>query len=308
MKFKVLFIEKKHLIYLLLIILLLIFLIIFYKQKKIMTTFSLVKDSKSIKMDFTGDGNEDILYIKTEGDKYYVQVNTREDSLYLEPSKKMNTIGHYYPYWPMKINLVDISRDKIPEIFTQASQNGNSIQHAFIWNKDKFEDILCSNNNIIGFIDYKNNKSTKFISANYKNGQMDFNYYILLSNKLKNFSYDNYEIPGKNAVLNLIKYIEGFPYSEANKPDIFYDGLTGKDLSILGKLAGEENTYIFEDGIFMDSKYNKAGQATEFKWTLNFKAIPKNTNTDPKYYSIMVLLKPCASFNNDFRIYFMALN
>ena len=164
-------------------------------RKSSISTFNIVNETKMMQADLTGDGTKDILYIKTDTDKYYIQINSEDKSYYLEPSKKINTVGNYYTEWPMRLTLMDISRNKVPEIFTQASTKNKAIQHAFFWNGEKFDDIFCSTNNILGFIDSKNNKTPKVLSGNIKDGKINFTSYIFIKNSLKSFDYnyvDNY--------------------------------------------------------------------------------------------------------------------
>jgi len=302
MKFKVIFLKKKHIYYAVLTIIILILLLILLNSKKSTSTFNTITENKTIKADLTGDGNEDILYINTNKDKYYIQVNTKDTSLFLKPEISIPTVGTYYPYWPMKITLMDVNRNKIPEIFVQASDNNSPIKHIFIWDKNVFKDIYCSNDNILGFMDCRNNKTPKIISGNISNGIMSQTNYILINNELHNFSYtpeDNFL--GKDSILSFIKYIQGLPRSEPYKPsEIFFPGVTGNDLSIIGKMAGDNSTYTFEDGLFMDTKWNKDGDVSEVKWVLNFKG-NSNTNTSIlKHYSISILLKATSNPNSSF--------
>ncbi len=122
MKLQVIFFKKKYIYYTLAIIVFITIITFFLLfRKNSISTFNIVNETKMIQADLTGDGTKDILYIKTEIDKYYIQINSEDKSYYLEPSKKINTVGNYYPQWPMRLTLMDISRNKVPEIFTQAS-------------------------------------------------------------------------------------------------------------------------------------------------------------------------------------------
>ncbi len=309
MKFRVLFLKKKHLLYILVILILLFIIIaLLIDHNKTSNTFNTIKDEKSIKADFTGDGEEDTLYINTKEGKYYVEIKTKGNSLFLKPNKKLDTLGTYYEYWPMKINISDITRDKLPEIFIQSSQNNVPVQHVFCWNGIEFKDIFCSNNNIMGFLDSKNSKTPKFISGNFKNGTIDISYNMLIGNDFKNYSYDSSSFPGKSSIINFIDYIQSLPQGEAYKPDVFYDGLTGKDLALIGKMSAENNSYIFQDAFFCDNKYDKNGNLQDIKWTLSFKAINNSQESKGNYYSINLLLKPCPSSNNEFKIYSLNLS
>ena len=293
MKLKVLFLKKKYIYYTAIAIVILILFSILLLTKKSATTFSTVTNNKAIKADLTGDGVEDILYINKSNDKYYVQVNTKDTSLYLKPDIKLNTVGTYSSFWPMKVTLMDINRDKIPEIFIQAQEKGVPIQHIFTWNNNDFKDILSSSNNVFGFMDCKNNKTPKLISENISNGKISQSNYVLINKELRSFNFNsNDAFLGNDSILAFIKYVQGFPSSEPYKPtNIFYPGLTGSDLSILGKLSGSNTTYIFQDGLFMDTKWTSDGDVSEVNWILNFKATSNIDKDIVKICTINLSLK-----------------
>lgn len=313
MKFNVIFLKKKYIYYTILAVILIILLIIFLgTRKSISTTFNTITNNKAIRADLTGDGNEDILYINTNKDKYYIQVNTKDKSYYLNPDKNINTVGTYSEYWPMKITLMDVNRDKLPEIFVQASEKNVSIQHIFKWNGDSFKDVNFSKNNLLGFLDCQNNKTPKILSGNITSDAINLSYYVLVKDKLQKYEYtskDNYY--GKDSVLAFIKYIQGLPGSEGYKPNnIFYPGLTGNALDAIGKLASENNTYKFEDAVFMDSKWDKDGNISEIKWTLDFKGISNKDNKQIKPCTINLTLKACSDMknSNSYKIQSIALS
>ncbi|MBU3143538.1 VCBS repeat-containing protein [Clostridium sp. CF012] len=307
MKLKIIFLKKKFVYYALAFIVFATILTFFLLIKnKSLNTFNIVTESKMMQADLTGDGTKDILYIKTETDKYYIQINSQDKSYYLEPSKKINTVGNYYTDWPMRLTLMDISRNKIPEIFTQASVDdtasvdNKAIQHVFLWNRDKFDDIFCSSNNILGFIDSKNNKTPKVLSGNIKDGKMTFISYIFIKNNLKSFDYnydDNYM--GKNTITSFINLMESFPLSELNiSKEIFSPALNGNDISLLSDLSSKKINFIFQDAVFKDSNWDKAGNVSEILWTLNFKGTASKDLKDIKNYTIELILKPMPKVDN----------
>lgn len=301
MNLHIIFFKKKYVYYTLAFIafttILTLFLLI---KNRSISTFNIVTESKMMQADLTGDGTKDILYIKSETDKYYIQINSQDKSFYLEPSKKINTVGNYYPQWPMRLTLMDISRNNIPEIFTQASVkdtasiNNKAIQHVFLWNNEKFDDIFCSTNNILGFIDSKNNKTPKVLSGNIKDGKMTFTSYILIKNSLKSFDYnydDNYM--GKSTITSFINLMASFPLSEFNiSKELFSPDLNGNDVSLLSDLWSKKIYFNFQDAVFKDHNWDKAGNASEILWTLNFKGTAAKDLKDTKNYTMELILKP----------------
>jgi hypothetical protein len=314
MKFRVIFLKKKHIYYVVLTVVILVLLIVLLLSRKSAQTFNtLVDNNKLIQSDLTGDGKKDILYIKTEKDKYYMEVNTGEKSLLLEADKKLPTVGLYDANNPLKVTLMDITRDKIPEIFVQSSQKETPVQHVFFWNNGNFKDIFCGSNNMIGFSDCTNNKTPRYMSGKMSATKIELSTFMFMhdNNKLENvaFNYnDNYM--GKDSIFSFIKYIEALPGSEANKPvNIFYPGLSGQDISVIGKLSGENNTYTFQNCVFKDTKSDNNGETSNIIWTLNFKAVSNLSKDKIKNYTLNVSLKPNgkAQDKNYFKIYSISL-
>lgn len=293
MKFRVIFLKKKNILYFLIMLLLLLFFSLFIFQSKNTTTLN-VTEQNTIKADLTGDGQEDILKIKNDNNKYYIEVKTKYKTFTLEPDKDIISLGFFSESWPMKINLVDISRDKTPEIFVQSSYKGNPLQHVFFWNGEKFENMYSNSNSILGFIDYKNNKTTKVVSGKIIDNNIYFNNYIFLNYKFKNYNLqcaDSYM--GKDSIMSFINYIQSLPNDEEKRPtEIFDPKISGKSLSKIGMLSGENNSYIFQDATFMDTKCDENGEVSELKWNLNFRGISNSDKNVVKNYNITVLLKP----------------
>ena len=311
MKLRIIFLRKKYLYYLIALLTFLVIASIFIFSKKAAETFSVVVDNTTKKADLTGDGKEDILYIKTDKDKYLIQVNTLDKSLYLEPNKKLSTVGSFYSYCPMRLLIMDVSRDKVPEIFIQASEKNKPVQHAFVYNNGTFEDIFCASNNIIGFIDSENSKTPKVLSGNLTTKKIELASYMFLRNKAENINVgiaDNFM--GKDTIFNFVSYIQSFPYGEPSVPqNMYYPGLSGSDLSVIGKLSGENNTYAFQNAMFKDIKWDKAGEASQITWSLSFKGTSNTTNTAAKNYTLNLKLRT-SGYNKDanyFKIYSVTL-
>ena len=294
MKLQVIFLKKKFIYYTLAIIVALVMIALFLCfGKGSLPTFNIIDENKMIQADLTGDGTKDILYIKTEKDKYYIQINSGDNSYYLEPSKKINTVGNYCSEWPMRLTLIDVSRNNVPEIFTQASTNNKSISHVFLWNGEKFEDILCNTNNILGFVDSKNNKTPKVISGNIKDGKISLVSYILIKNSLKSFEYnyvDNYM--GKDTILGFVNLMTSFPLAELNiSRELFSPNLNGNTISLLSDLSSRKVSYNFQDAVFKDYKWDKNGNATDLIWTLSFKETDSKNIKVIKNYTMELILK-----------------
>ncbi|WMJ79471.1 VCBS repeat-containing protein [Clostridium sp. MB40-C1] len=305
MKFKVFFIKRKHIYYSVLILLVFIFFIIFtnLKPKDIsFPTFSMNLDKEAYKADLTGDGNNDILYITTLKDKYHLQVNTEKDSIFIQPNKNINTLGTYTPYWSARIKLLDMNRDKIPEIFIQASEKNKPIQHGFLYNNGKFETIFSSHNNILGFIDFSNNKTPKLISGNISKNGLEFYNYILIQNELKKYTY-NYEenFVGKDVILSFINLVTtNTSSSYITDKNLFSNDTDKSSLYVTDALITSDINYTFQDAQFIDIKSDTNGNPSQIQWILNFRGISKNAPSSVKNYTLKLLLKSDKSSNDSY--------
>lgn len=295
MKFKVVFLSKKHIFiisFLIFAILSSIFIYHLFSQKSYYESDMVIakKDiEKGLKKDFNGDGKEDILYITTKDNKYYGSVNIKDKSYMLSPDKKIGSLGKEYPYWGMRIFIRDISRDGIPEIFLQSSQEGIPISHIFNWNGIDFNDIYSSKNTILGILNSKNNKTPSIFSGSIVKGVFSFENYMLIGTNFKNISYENITVPGNDEIINFIDIIEN-PYELSQLPNIFSESISRNDTALLWKLEKNLYSYSFQDAFFIDDKWDNNGNISSVMWELNFKKKDKSTDTSNNSIIIRVLL------------------
>lgn len=304
MKLRVLFLKKKYIYVALLLIItiILLFLFIHTSKNNTISTFKVLDNNKVIRTDLTGDGNDDIIYIKSENKKYYIQVNTsKNNSLFLTPNKHLNTMGIHYSYWPLRLTLLDVTRDKIPELFIQSSKEDKPIQHVFLWNNNKFNNIIFNNNNILGFLNCNTNKTPIVLSGNYNKSNITLNSSIILNNHVENFNekHPNYFI-GKDTIFYLIKYIESLPQKQIVSQEIIHPSLGDNILPSLDYLNNLNKRFVFQDALFMNKHYDKDGNLSEIQWTLNFKGISLNNEKDFKNYTANISLKKDKKLNEDF--------
>jgi hypothetical protein len=288
----------------LLALILFILLIILFLSKHYSPTFNNISQDKILKADFDGDGKEDILSVKKINDKYSLDVKIKDKNFPITPYKNSSTTYNYSSYWPMKITLMDVSRDKIPEIFIQTSNKDNPVQYVFIWNYKKFDNILSNSNNILGFIDCKNNKTPKVISGKFQDNTITLSNYIFLNYKFKNYNYDNSSsstFMGIDTISAFIRFVQSLPQAEHFNPkDIFDANLYDKDLPLIKKLYSDNNTYVFQDSIFKENKCNEDGDVSEICWTLNFRGISNSDKKIVRNYTINLLLTPNENSKNNY--------
>lgn len=296
MKFKVIFLTKRNIYIALFFIstfLSLVFIYSLFSQKSYDETSMVMakKDiEKGVKKDFNGDGNEDILYITTKEDKYYASINIKDKSYMLSPDKQIGSLGKEYPYWGMRLFIRDISRDSIPEIFLQSSQEGTPISHIFRWNGTGFDDIHFSKNNIVGILNSKNNKTPKVFSGSIVNGVFSFESHMLIGSNFKDITYENSPVPGKDEVIKFIDIVEN-PYEPSELPNIFSSSISRNDTALLWKLEKELYSYNLQDAFFVDTDWDNNGNISSVMWELNFKKTDKSKSKANESISIRISLK-----------------
>lgn len=261
--------------------------------------FTVIDDNKAIHDDLDGDGRKDILYVKKDDKSYYIQVNLSTGESYsLNPCKDLPTLGDSVGHWPLKVSLLDITRDGSKEILVQSSFHGKPIQHLFILRANGYEDVFNSYNNIIGFADSKNNKTPKVVSAMINKDQSSYDSYIFIKDNFKKFDFNypsNYM--GSDAIGSFISLIQSFPNGSLTIPAYFYHNISGKDLDLLYQVANCNTSYLFQDGIFKDLSWDSKGIPHEVKWTLNFRSTSLLDNKIVKTLSFDLILTKF--LNND---------
>lgn len=305
MKLKILVFRKKILELILFIVLIIILIAVFialYLKPKFTQDVFISNLDKAIYYDFDGDGKNDILYLKNSNSNYTLEIKMNNEIYPLECKKNLPIVSKNNSNSSPNIKIFDISRDRKPEIFIQSSDDKNSLQHVFTFNKGVYEDIFCSNGNILGFLDYKNNKTPKFVSASLINSRLEIGFYMLSNNKLQSYSFNSINLPGKNSMIQFISYLESLPYDEAYKPYVFFDSLIGDDLYPIGKISAECSTVKFLDGFFYDTKWNKDGSISEIKWVIDLKGTLKGEGNLSKNYTLKITLNTDPNQNNEFKI------
>lgn len=300
MKLKVVFIKKKHLFLFLFFTLILILVILFNLTKNPdIPTFTCYNSNSSITADFNGDDKKDILYLKEDGNNYLIHTTLDNNDIYLKPNKTTDTLGIKSSYWPLRISLIDINRDKLPEICVQGSNDLLPVQHIFAYENDNFKEIFSGNNTITGFININTNRSPILLCGNISDDDIKFDSFYLLHNSLKNIklkSDDNFV--GKNTIAAFINFMKQISINNDNLPgEIVCSQLTSEDYGVIGKLSNENRNFFLQDGYFIDNKYDDNGELEEITWSLNFKGISTLNKDDIKNYTLQLLLTKSSEKN-----------
>ncbi|MEG1142532.1 MAG: hypothetical protein RSE41_08845 [Clostridia bacterium] len=270
----------------------------------IKNVFNLYDKESIIHEDLNGDNKKDTILVKKNDSGLISQIDLNDNKTYsLNYKKDLQTLGEYSDYWPVRVSTLDISRDNSKEIFIQSSFHNKPIQHIFSWNGLGYDDIFCSDNNIVGFVDSSNSKTPKVISGNFVNGNMNFNGYLYNKGTLKEFNStltDN--LPGSDTINNFICLMESLPNEYLSIPNYFYSQIRGTDLENIFRLANGSNYYKFQDGYFTDLAWDNDGNITCENWILNFRVTSSLDNKKISNITVNLMLNTYADDIYPFKI------
>ncbi|GAA0180633.1 hypothetical protein SH2C18_32880 [Clostridium sediminicola] len=290
MKFNVLFIKSKYILYFLILLLLLALSFIYMninKDDNTVPTFQQYASEDFYEIDLNGDGKKDKLYIIKKENNYSLNVNTNLDSIVIKSNSKSDFFGEFCTYWPISINFQDLNRDNTPEILLQSKSNDKATQHIIAYDNEtaSFKDLISNDNNLLGILDLSNNKTPKLISGNISKNDMIIKSYILINNNFNEFTYANKSDENffcKNLISIIINYL-----STKDNPEELYQNIIKnhcskeidtKSLNTLTSLNSDKNNFIFQDAYFQDIKSNKEGYPTELEWNLSFRSSDDSQN------------------------------
>ena len=294
---KIIIIYKKHIKIILIVFILFIsiFSISTYSHNKNIFTFS--SNSKyysNNNYDLNGDGIKDELSIYKLNNFYEIKV-TSNNSEYL-----LNCIDNNFlsvcPNYNLKINIIDLSRDNIPEIILSNSIDNTAKQLIIKWTGEKFETIESLNNNILGIINSKNTQTPMIFSAsvpNYKNSLL----FLIDNNSICSLNSLNYTINSLSETEKFVDLIE-YPYEILEVPDIFSSDISYDELKLLWNLNKEIYQYTFQSGYFYDIDWNNYGSPNSILWTISFKKNKISNSKDEGNEFVLYIEVSLDQYNN----------
>ena len=294
---KIIIIYKKHIKIILIVFILFIsiFSISTYSHNKNIFTFS--SNSKyysNNNYDLNGDGIKDELSIYKLNNFYEIKV-TSNNSEYL-----LNCIDNNFlsvcPNYNLKINIIDLSRDNIPEIILSNSIDNTAKQLIIKWTGEKFETIESLNNNILGIINSKNTQTPMIFSAsvpNYKNSLL----FLIDNNSICSLNSLNYTINSLSETEKFVDLIE-YPYEILEVPNIFSSDISYDELKLLWNLNKEIYQYTFQSGYFYDIDWNNYGSPNSILWTISFKKNKISNSKDEGNEFVLYIEVSLDQYNN----------
>lgn len=275
---KFIIIKKKTIIATILAILAIFILFLcVYDAKNISAFLTLSKPNHIYYYDLDGDGMKDELTISEINNYYEIKIETSNKD-YILNSSNINFLT-ICPYYDLKVNILDLSRDNIPEIILSNYYNNTSQYCIFKWNGSSFENIFCCNDNILGVIDSNNSRTPLLLKSNFLTSNV-FSSYFLDNDIVKEITANNSNIYSLDEVSKFIDLIE-YPYEPAELPDIFTPDLSSDELKIFWNLNKDTYEYKFQSAYFYDNDWNDLGNPSSILWTLSFQKINRNDISKP---------------------------
>lgn len=265
--------------------------LLFFNNKNTVSVESfsnILTEGDTITCDFNGDGEIETLEISSENGNYIVRIKGKNKNYVLKTEYGSNFLGNALSNWSIKVALLDLSRDGIPEIIIQTNINSSPINHIFTWRKNNYVNIYTSTDNLLGILDSSNSKTPKILSLSSSKGDNSTNSYIINGDKIKNISFSKTIVPGLAPLQSFIDIIET-PYEIDDTPDIFSSSIDSTELSLLWNLDKEICNYSFQSGYFTDTKWDSSGELTSLAWTLSFENTNKKQHDSDKKELILYL-------------------
>ncbi|MBS6185398.1 MAG: hypothetical protein KH626_10210, partial [Clostridium celatum] len=222
--------------------------------------------------DFDCDGEDDRLTIISTNSTYSIKIKNSTGEILLKSNEFDYSLLDITSSCSINISYIDLNRNKIPELIISGFKNNKPTFYIFQWIDNTFKEILFSQNNILGILDYNNSRTPKVFTTNSTTGDKGTNSYILNSNSIKDITFSNQTIPSLGNIQTLINLIEA-DYELDDAPDIFTSYIPSEELGILWNLDKSTYRYSFQKGYFYDISWNNLGKATSIYWVLSFEKI-----------------------------------
>ena len=238
--------------------------------------------------DFDCDGEDDRLTIISTNSTYSIKIKNSTGEILLKSNEFDYSLLDITSSCSINISYIDLNRNKIPELIISGFKNNKPTFYIFQWIDNTFKEILFSQNNILGILDYNNSRTPKVFTTNSTTGDKGTNSYILNSNSIKDITFSKQTIPSLGNIQTLINLIEA-DYELDDAPDIFTSYIPSEELGILWNLDKSTYRYSFQKGYFYDISWNNLGKATSIYWVLSFEKINfTNSNSDPEELTMHV--------------------
>ena len=238
--------------------------------------------------DFDSDGENDQLTIISTKSTYSIKIKNSIGEILLKSNEFDYSLIDITSSCNINISYIDLNRNKIPELIISGFKNNKPTFYIFQWKDNTFQEVLFSQNNILGILDYNNSRTPKIYITNSTTGDKGTNGYILNANSIKDITFSNPTIPSLGNIQTLINLIEA-DYELDDAPDIFTAYIPSEELGILWNLDKSTYRYSFQKGYFYDISWDDSGRATSIYWILSFENVNFiDSDSSPKELTMYV--------------------
>lgn len=238
--------------------------------------------------DFDSDGENDQLTIISTNSTYSIKIKNSIGEILLKSNEFDYSLLDITSSCNINISYIDLDRNKVPELIISGFKNNKPTFYIFQWKDNTFQEVLFSQNNILGILDYNNSRTPKIYITNSTTGDKGTNGYILNANSIKDITFSNPTIPSLGNIQTLINLIEA-DYELDDAPDIFTAYIPSEELGILWNLDKSTYGYSFQKGYFYDISWDDSGRATSIYWILSFEKVNFiDSDSSPKELTMYV--------------------
>lgn len=238
--------------------------------------------------DFDSDGENDQLTIISTNSTYSIKIKNSIGEILLKSNEFDYSLIDITSSCNINISYIDLDRNKVPELIISGFKNNKPTFYIFQWKDNTFQEVLFSQNNILGILDYNNSRTPKIYITNSTTGDKGTNGYILNANSIKDITFSNPTIPSLGNIQTLINLIEA-DYELDDAPDIFTAYIPSEELGILWNLDKSTYRYSFQKGYFYDISWDDSGRATSIYWILSFEKVNFiDSDSSPKELTMYV--------------------
>lgn len=227
--------------------------------------------------DFDCDGENDELTIISTNTTYSIKIKNSTGESLLKSQEYDYSLLDIAPSCDISISYIDLSRNKIPELIISGIKNNKPAFYIFRWIDNAFQEVIFSQDNILGILDYNNSRTPKIFTANSTKGDESTKGYIINSTYVKDITFSNPKIPAFGNIQKLIDLIQ-VEYELDDAPDIFTSYIPSEELGLLWNLDKLNYRYSFQKAYFYDTTWNDDGKPTSLYWVLSFEKINYTTS------------------------------
>lgn len=282
---KYIFISKKNILSILgLFLILILFAIFIFPTRNndngtnTKETFKPLDTIKSNSLDLNADGNKETISIITRNDNDDIEITSDDHTYFLSSLCDNNILSTHSPFWSLNIYIQKLSRNLYPDIIVQGNLNNRPVNYIFTWKDNSFIKVFSNDKNLLGALDLNSNRTPECYTLNSFSGMPSFNSFMIIDKEILDTTADTTLTPDTESIQSFINIIE--MQSELYElPNIFTEGISSDDLTLLWNLDKENNTYSFQNGFFYDDKSDVKGKPTSYKWNLNFEKYSSYDNS-----------------------------